>query len=312
MTWNARSGRNLLALSAIFFGGMAVATRAVSTEVGAAQIITVRFLVGIVGVAVFAAFNPRGIVATRPVLLLLRGLFGGAAVLGYFMAIERLSAGLGTLLNYTFPLWAALFAAIFLKERMSARLLAGFAVATTGLVTVIGFDEILGAIQGAGDPRIRIGLLAGLCSSVLAGVAVVTVRALRSTDSAMAIYGAFCVFGLLVVVPVALPEWRPITLRSGILLLLIGVLSLVAQFLFTYALRFVTAGAGSLTTQLTVVTSYAIAAITLGEPVSGRAAIGSLVVMGGVLLASLSSETGAAKQALPAEGDEATAEVRTG
>lgn len=285
--WQPRRGQQLLALSAIFFGAMAVAARGASAELGAAQIVVVRFLLGLLGVGVVVSLRPSAFKATRPGLLLLRGLLGGGAVLGYFMAIERLSAGLGTLLNYTFPLWAAAFAALFLREAVTLRLLAGFALATTGLIVVLGPEEIRSAVGGLGDPRVRLGLLAGIGSSILGGGAVVTIRALRRTDSALAVFAAFCGFGLLVVLPGAIADWRPISARGAALLLLVGGLSFIAQMLFTYALKFVPAGAGSLTAQLTVVASYGFAAITLGEPITWQAGLGAAIVLSGVVLASM-------------------------
>ena len=59
-----------------------------------------------------------------------------------------------------------------------------------------------------------------------------------------------------------------------------------AQVLFTSSLKYVPAGTGSLTTQLTIVSSYALAALVLGEAVPARALGGGALVLVGVLLAS--------------------------
>lgn len=281
----ADQGRMLLALSALLFGAMAVATRAVSSELGAAQIGAVRFAIGAVGVGVACAVRPGLFVATRPMLLALRGLFGGAAVLGYFLAIEKLGAGVGTLLNYTFPVWATVFAAAFLGEGVTARVGLGLVAATAGLTIVVGPSTLGDALSGIGEPGVVLGLTAGLLSSVLAGAATTTVRALRRTDSSLAVFFAFCVFGGLVCGAAAWNDWRPIGPRAALILLLVGVLSFFAQLLFTYALKFVATGSGSLTTQLTVVSSFGFAALFLGEPIGVQAVVGAAVVMGGVLLA---------------------------
>lgn len=281
-----RRARVILALGAVLFGAMAVATRAASQEHGPAQIAFVRFALNLAGVGLWAWLQPRRMRATRPVLLFLRGLFGGAAVLLYFTAIARLGAGLGTLLNYTFPLWATLFAAMFLGERIGGRLLAGMVLATAGLVVVVGPHELSDAVQGLGDPSVRWGLLAGVVSSVLAGAATTVVRAVRQTDSALAVFGAFCLIGALVCLPGAIADWRSVTTSSSVALLLAAVFSFVAQLMFTYALKYVQVGAGALTTQLTVVASYGFAAALLGEAIGPGVLLGGAMTMVGVLLAA--------------------------
>lgn len=276
----------ILAVSAVLFGAMAVVARAASAELAAAQIASVRFALGLLLGGTLAAARPGTFRATRFDLLALRGLFGGAAVLGYFMAIERLSAGLATLLNYTFPLWAAVFAALSLGERFTRQAALGMAVATGGLVLVVGPDELARAFSGVTDPVVRWGLVCGLLSSVSGGAATTAVRAVRRTDSALAVFLAFCAGGLVVCVPLAVADWRPISPRAAGLLALVGLFSFGAQMLFTYSLKFVTAGAGSITTQLTVISSYLLAFLFLGEPLAPHVVLGGAVVLAGVLLAS--------------------------
>jgi drug/metabolite transporter (DMT)-like permease len=266
---------------------MAVTTRAVSRELGAAQIAFIRFAIGLFCVAGATCWRRNLFQASKFRGLALRGLFGGFAVLGYFMAIERLSAGLGTLLNYTFPLWTSVFAAIFLGERLTIRTAIGMVMAMAGLVVIIGPAEVGRLIHGLSDPRIQMGLLAGMLSSVSGGAATTVVRALRKTESALAIFGAFCAIGMVVCLPMAIAHWKPVSARAAMLLLVIGLLSAGAQTLLSYALKYVSAGAGSITTQLTVVASYTFAALFLGEPIQANVLVGGAVVMSGVLIVAL-------------------------
>jgi drug/metabolite transporter (DMT)-like permease len=196
------------------------------------------------------------------------------------------------------------FGAFFLGERLGSRVVVGMLIATAGLVVVVGPADLQRAWQGLGDRSIQVGLAAGLTSGVIGGAATTTVRALRRTESALAIFGAFCAFGILVCAPMAWRDWRPVFSHAAWLLLLIGTLSFCAQMLFTYSLKFVTAGAGSLMTQLTVVASYSFAALFLGEAIQLHALVGGLVVMAGVLLVSLGSGvTPARSTVLPASAE---------
>lgn len=278
--------RLLLAFGALLFGSMAVATRAVSHELGPAQIGFVRFVLNLAGIVAWALLQPRRWKATRPGLLFWRGALGGTAVLLYFTAIANLGAGLGTLLNYTFPLWATLFAALFLGERIGPRLAVGMVLATCGLVVVVGPHEIGLALSGLGDPMVRKGLAAGVVSSVLAGAATTVVRKVRQTDSALAVFGAFCLVGAVVCLPGAVADWRPVSSHAAMLLAVAAGFSFAAQLLFTYALRYVQVGAGALTTQLTVVASYVLASLFLDEALGWGVLLGGAMTMLGVLVAA--------------------------
>jgi len=285
-----------MVLSALLFGAMSVTARALNGQLSAAQVALVRFLVGLLLVLSVRAARPAAVRITRPWFIFWRGTLGGTAVLLYFMAIERLGAGLGTLLNYTFPVWATLFARVWLGERLSPRVAVGMAGAGAGLVTVVGPDQIAGLWRGGLSPSIRTGLLCGLVSSVFAGAATTFVRAARrSGNSALAVFGGFCTFGALVCLPAALADWRPVTPQAAALLLVVGVLSFGAQSLYTWSLGFLSTGEGSINTQLTVVATYLLAALLLGEVPSATVIVGGLVVVSGVWLAS----TGAPVPARP-------------
>ena len=121
-----------------------------------------------------------------------RGAFGGAAVLCYFLAIEHLTVGMATLLNYTAPVFTALWAWLFLGERIALGTLGALAITTAGVgVVIVGR-------RAAGRRRARAVAAAwGSLSSVLSGAAVATIREVRKTDGSWEIFAAFCVAGAL-------------------------------------------------------------------------------------------------------------------
>ena len=283
----AKHGRLLMLSSAFFYGAMAVAARSVSGKLGAAQIAFIRFAIGLACVLAIRAWRPQAVTWTRPRLLVWRGLFGGAAVLLYFVAIKHLGAGLATNLNYTFPIWAAIFASFTLGESLSARVVTGMVVSTAGLFLAVGPEQLGRVVTGLGDAQHRWALVAGIVSSLFGGAATTIIRALRRTDSAMAVFGAFCLFGALLCLPFALADWRPIDLELAAGLFLVGGFSFCAQSLFTFSLGYVSAAAGAAMAQLTVVTSYALAAVLLGELPPTHGLLGGGVVIVGVLIASL-------------------------
>lgn len=272
--------------SASLFGLMAFLTRLASAQASAPQIAFVRFVVGLLGVVLIVAMRPARWRLTRPGLVIVRGLLGGASVLGLFVAIERLGAGLGTLISYTYPLWAMVFGAWWLKEPFARRTVLGFAIATAGLATVLAPGELVRAARGLHDASWVVGLAAAFASSVLSGAAVAAVRALRRTESPTAILAGFCLAGAVFCAGPALADWRPIGRDGWSMLVVIGVVALAAQLLFTYAMAFVAAGAGALVNQLTIVVAYALGVAVLGEPFAWHTGVGAALVLGGLAYAS--------------------------
>src|SRR5262245_56336115 len=114
---------------------MALVAKLASARLPGPEVALVRFLVGLVAVAV-AATRVR-MRANNWVGLAMRGALGGAAVLLYFLAIAHLDVGIATLLNYTAPVFAALWAWLFLREKLGASILAALGIASFGVFLVV-------------------------------------------------------------------------------------------------------------------------------------------------------------------------------
>src|SRR4051812_16396978 len=207
---------------------MAVTAKRAAAHLPKPQVAFVRFLIGCLCCAAAAAryglhaHNRRG--------LFLRGLLGGSSVLCYFLAIEHLPIGVATLLNYTAPVFTAIWATLLLDERLDPRALGALAVTTAGVVVVVQ-SSAKGASIGVGPWH-----LVGVLSAVLSGGAVATIREVRKTDGSWEIFPAFCVAGLLITAPPALRGWVSPTPLEWALLLAVGILSVAGQLLMTYSL----------------------------------------------------------------------------
>jgi drug/metabolite transporter (DMT)-like permease len=134
----------LMTISALLFGVMAALAKAAAHRVPTQQIAFIRFVVGVLicGAAALRVdmrvSNWRG--------LFWRGAFGGAAVACYFASIGHLSIGLATLLNYTSPVFTALFAWLFLNEHIGLPTLGALAITTAGewlLILGVGITSVV-------------------------------------------------------------------------------------------------------------------------------------------------------------------------
>src|SRR6185295_16612438 len=169
-----RHGIAILIGSSLLFAVMAVCVRVAAREMPALQIAWVRFtgsFLLLFGLARGRRLRPQPGSASR---VLLRGVLGASAIDCYFVAIERIGAGLATLLHCMYPIPTAVIAVLVLGEPASVRLAGAIALNVIGLLLVVGPK----AASGSADVQ---GFAIALTGALLAGGAVATTRHLRAS-----------------------------------------------------------------------------------------------------------------------------------
>lgn len=264
----------LLVLASLLFAVMAVLAKKVAHRLPGPEVAFVRFCLGLVACAIASTRVP--LKAKNKIGLLMRGGFGGGAVLLYFLAIEHLQVGVATLLNYTAPVFTALYAVTFLGELVTPATFGALGLTTLGVGLVLKGTAPPGAL-GFG-----VWQWVGIGSALLSGAAVATIREVRKTDGSWEIFAAFCVGGaLMTAFPTAVGWVAPSAAEWGALVV-IGALSVVAQLLLTYALRFVTAAGAGIIIQLTPVAALALGWVLFEERMAGWAVVGAALTLIGV------------------------------
>jgi len=268
-------GMLLMAVSSIVFSAMSLLvpfTRSISTSL----VTAVRFATGIIVIGGLGVFR---VIEVKPVnwkWLIGRGMFGAASVYLMYFGIVKLGLGMGTILSYTYPVFAALLAPLMIREKVHADVFAAVALSFVGIWLVV--NPLGHAAGAAGGFSLGVKLLA-LLGGVLSAVAVVAIRKLQQTDSPYVIYLAQCVFGILVVgYPTAASSFAfPAPL--WLVLAGIGILATLAQLLMTRAYRDVPATEGSLLAFLVPVLNSILGIVVFGETMRPATMVGALLVL---------------------------------
>lgn len=287
-----------MAGSATMFGGMAFAAKIASARLSGPEVAMVRFAVGLLPVLLVSSYRRAATSFRRIDLLLYRGFFGGIAVLLYFLAIEHTSAGVATLLNYTAPIWSGLFSVLFIGEPISPKVLIPMPVALLGVYLVVRSQAVPGDVFGFGTWE-----LVGALSAVASGIAVTAMRAARRAENSWAVYGAFCLLGLLTTAPLGLYSWKTPRGSEWIALAATSLLAMGAQLALTFSLRWVDAMTVGVISQLAVLIAMALGSLFLHERINGMAAAGALFTIAGVVgvtyVTSLSKPQAPADEVVP-------------
>lgn len=275
-----------MAASAVFFALMAFAAKLASAHLSGSQVAFVRFIIMMLPVLAVPRLARKAVQYRRLDLLLYRGVFGGVAVLLYFLAIAHIPVGIATLFNYSSPIFSVPFAALFLGEKVDRRLLLPLAAALSGLFFVATGNHGPGSLLHLG-----VWEMVGMGSSVLSGAALTAIRAARRSEGSWSIYGSFSLCGLLATAPFALATFRRPTTTEWLLLAFVGVSSVAAQLLMTWAYRWVTNLQAGVISQLTVVVSMLLGVIFLGDRLTPPQLLGSALTVAGVMGVAWSQST---------------------
>ncbi len=274
-----------MASSMVFFALMAFAAKMASAGLSGSQIAFVRFIIMLMPVLLVPRLARKAVEYKRLDLLIYRGVFGGVAVLLYFVAIAHIPVGIATLFNYSSPVFSVPFAALFLGEKVDRRLLLPLVSALLGLFFVATGHGTGGLLHPG------VWELVGMGSSVLSGAALTAIRAARRSEGSWSIYGSFSLCGLLATAPFALMDFQRPTPREWLLLGFVGASSVVAQLLMTWAYRWVTNLQAGVISQLTVVVSMLLGVVFLGDRLTPLQLLGSALAVAGVMGVAWSQST---------------------
>lgn len=268
-------GLAAMVLSSLLFSAMSTGIRLAA---GADSFLTsfVRFAVGVVVVGTLAFAGRTTLSFVNVPWLLLRGVSGSVAVYTSFLAIEKLGLARGSVLSYTYPLFAAVLGAVLLKERVRPLGWAALAAAVGGMVMMRWGGLVAG---GRAGPSASLWYGIVLAGAVVAGFAIVAVRRLTATDSASSIFFAQSLVGFWAVFVPALARPASLGPRLALVLLGIGLVAAGAQLLMTWSYGRLDVATGSLLGMLTPVINVAIGVIFFGEALGAVEFAGAAVVL---------------------------------
>lgn len=161
-------------------------------------------------------------------LLNLRSAFGTLGIIFNYYAIDRMVLSDANMLNKLSPFFVIIFSALFLKEKIKTNQIAAVLVAFVGALFIIKptFDlEMLPSI---------VGVAGALC----AASAYTCLRVLGKKENGATVVFYFSLFSLVVIFPIMIMTYEPMSMIQLMYLLLAGVFATVGQFGVTWAYKY--------------------------------------------------------------------------
>lgn len=209
-------------------------------------------------------------------LLIARGLSGALALSLYFYTIQKIPLASAVTILYLAPIFTVLLSIFLLKESPSAMQIPFFIVSFIGASFLKQFDA-----------RVDVTYFAmGITAAFFAGLAYNFIRMLRGKVHHQLIILYFPLMTIPIVSPYVYQHWVTPTVSEFIGMILIGIITQLAQVFMTKAYLFEKASKISHFSYLTSVFAYFTGLIFFNENLTLMGGVGLILIIFGVILSS--------------------------
>lgn len=173
--------------------------------------------------------NPFG---NNKLWLIIRGVAGVIALTAFFYTLQKMPIGPALTIQYLSPIFTAIFAIFILHERMRPMQWLFFLIAFAGIALIKGFDS---------DTSLLLVSL-GIISAIFSGIAYNAIRKLKDSDNPIVVVFYFPLIATPIMAIVSLFNWVTPVGWDWLLLILMGVLTQIAQLNMTKAYQIAPVG----------------------------------------------------------------------
>ncbi|MBW8016634.1 MAG: DMT family transporter [Planctomycetes bacterium] len=281
-------GTALILGSSCMYSLMACLIKITADSISSYRIAFVRFLFGLCLFCILVLSGKLKLKFTNWALLTARGIIGGTAVWITYLAIKELGIGKGTVIMYSYPVYASLFGVIILKEKLRLTNFISIGCALCGLYLLV---------MKPGESLLDVGKfeIIAIVGAVAAGLTVAIIRKLHETESTFEIFFAQCFFGvLLMVIPANMGD-QSIDANGIILLLGIAGAAFAGQLMMTEGFRYLPVNIASILGMGELILNYSIGVVIFSEPTSMRSIAGTALIFAACVCSLLGKINGAKK-----------------
>ncbi|BAD85456.1 permease, drug/metabolite transporter (DMT) superfamily [Thermococcus kodakarensis KOD1] len=235
---------------------------------------------------IFLATNNMGVFRLSPRLLLVAFIsaqFG--FVIGdyfYFSALKRMGVSRTVPITSTYPLWAILWAVLFLDRKVSPQVVIGALLVVTAIIIVRRAEEEE-QVDG-------LGFIYALLAPISWSVAITLLDYLSSDVPVLQLAGIrmmFAAIGISILLPKYYGEIRSITIGEFLTISGAAVLGLIlGQYLFVYSVSSVGSPIAAPVSAINPIISSLLAVLLLGEKPNRRIFEGLALAVAGIILIS--------------------------
>jgi len=193
------------------------------------QLVFFRSIGSLVFTTLFLKLNKISFRGKKMSLLLFRGIAGVISMVLFFSSVQYISVGSAVTLRYVAPLFAAILAVIFLKEKILPLQWFFFLIAFIGVVLIKDFDS-----SGS-----TVGVAMAIGAAFFSSIVYILISKIGHQDHPVIVVHYFMAISTLVGGIGTLFYWTaPLSLTHWLLLFLLGIFGYYGQLFMTKAFQF--------------------------------------------------------------------------
>ena len=274
-------GVRYMLFSALGFALMAVCVKAVSTyDIPVLEIVAARAIVSLVISYLDVKRKRISVWGTHKPLLIARGVVGALALMCVYFSVTTLPLAEATILQYLHPVFTALLALFFLKERVQYSTMICIVLSILGLTVMVKPD----LISGYSVELPWLSVVAALIGALGSAVAYVIVRRLSQSEDSSVIIFYFPLIALPVSAFLLGSDFVMPGAEALVLLILVGVFTQVGQVGLTKAMQYEKASKATAYSYVQVIFSLVLGWIFFAEIPTLWTLIGGGLIMMGALI----------------------------
>lgn len=218
----------------------------------------------------------------------LRGLFHALGVICWFYAMTRIPIADVTAMNYLNPIYVSILAVVFLGETMAKRRVLAIAVAFLGALLILrpGFRDL------------STGHVAMIFTALFFAGGYFLAKILADRVSAVVVVGMLSVVVTVILAPMAIAVWQPVTGMALIWLFLVACFATAGHYTMTLAFAAAPLSVTQPATFLQLIWATILGAVVFGEAVDPFVLAGGAVIIAAVTTLAL-REAQVARKAVP-------------
>lgn len=228
-----KKGATFLIFSALGFAVMSIFVKLAGPDIPATQKVLFRNVISM-GLAFYMVKrNGLSLLGQKDHrrYLLMRSLFGTIGMVLFFYSIDNLVISDANMLNKLSTFFLIMFSALFLKEHAKRYQVIAIIIAFLGTLLII---------KPAFNVEI-IPYITSVSAAMFAGAAYTMLRVLGKKESTFTVVFFFSGFSILVLTPIVMVSYTPMTLTELLYLVFAGVFATMGQFGITLAYKYAAA-----------------------------------------------------------------------
>ena len=269
-----------LVFASLFFSLMTVCVKKIDEAIPIYELVFFRSIFSLIITSLIIKkkkINPWG---KNKALLILRGLLGTTALICIFYSIRNMPLSISTVIQYTYPIFISIFAALLFKEKINFKLISALFIGWFGILIIL--NPYQSKLYEIDNFSIFIAFVGALTTSL----AYIAVKKLSSREDIFIIIKYFPLISVITLLPIVCLNWITPQVNDLIWIIGIGIFTQAGQTFLTLGLKNLPASQASSINYLQVLFGSIWGIYIFGEKITLNFVIGSLFVLLGTIIST--------------------------